>query len=129
MQAASIQWILKITAFTLLLASIGWLGELVFPGPWFHRHFWSVLLFFALLTGVTGLLALRLMRSEMFHSVSVILGTTVLRLLLSIGFVFLILLPGDENLLWFVIDFFLIYLLYLLFDMYGLISNLRLHSK
>jgi hypothetical protein len=129
MQGATIRWILKISGFTLLLALVGGLGQAFFPGPWFHRHFWTVLLFFALLTGGTGVLALRLMRLETFHSVSVILGTTVLRLLLSIGFVFLILLPGDENLLWFVIDFFMIYLLYLLFDMYGLITNLRLHSK
>jgi hypothetical protein len=69
------------------------------------------------------------MKLEAFTSVSVILGMTIIRLFCCIIFVFFILWLGHENLLWFVVDFFVIYLLYLLFDMYGLITNLRLHSK
>ncbi|MDN3687969.1 hypothetical protein [Cyclobacterium jeungdonense] len=129
MNSLQIKGLVKIIVFTLLLALIAAVGQALFPGPWFHRHFWSMVLFFAILTGSTGVLATKLMKLETFNSVSVILGITVLRLLFSIGFVFIILWAGDENLLWFVVDFFIIYLLYLLFDMYSLITNLRLHSK
>ncbi|WP_162340984.1 hypothetical protein [Cyclobacterium salsum] len=129
MKSLQIKGLVKITVFTLLLALIAAGGQVLFPGPWFHRHFWAMLLFFAVLTGSTGVLATLLMKLETFNSVSVILGITVLRLLFSIGFVFIILWAGDKNLLWFVVDFFIIYLLYLLFDMYSLITNLRLHSK
>ncbi len=129
MKSLQIKGLVKTTLFTLLLALIAAGGQALFPGPWFHRHFWAMLLFFAVLTGSTGVLASLLMKLETFNSVSVILGITVLRLLFSIGFVFIILWAGDENLLWFVVDFFIIYLLYLLFDMYSLITNLRLHSK
>ena len=115
--------------FSLLLFSIIWLIEQLFPGPWLHSLIYPILLFFAVLTGVTGFLAAKLMKLESFTSVSVILGTTIVRLICCILFVFLILWEGHENLLWFVVDFFIIYLLYLLFDMYGLITNLRLHSK
>lgn len=120
---------LGLVFFTLFLFAIIWLIEQVFPGPWLHSLIYTILLFFAVLTGLTGLLAEKLMKLEAFTSVSVILGMTIIRLFCCIIFVFFILWLGHENLLWFVVDFFVIYLLYLLFDMYGLITNLRLHSK
>ncbi|AKP50500.1 hypothetical protein CA2015_1048 [Cyclobacterium amurskyense] len=121
--------LLGLLYFTVFLAVIVWLIEQFLPGPWLHTLVYSILFFFAVLTGVTGFLAGKLMKLETFTSVSVILGTTIIRLICCIVFVFLILWQGHENLLWFVVDFFIIYLLYLLFDMYGLITNLRLHSK
>lgn len=120
---------LSLLSFTFLLASIIWLFQQLLPGPWLHILIYPILFFFAVLTGVTGFLAGKLIKLETFTSVSVILGTTIIRLLCCILFVFLILWLGQKNLLWFVVDFFIIYLLYLLFDMYGLITNLRLHSK
>lgn len=119
----------KLFWFSLALFLLTGALEAVFPGPWWHEQIWAMLIFFTILTGILGLLAVKLMTLEMFNAVSVILGVTVIRLVCSIGFVFLILWGGDENLLWFVVDFFIIYLLYLLFDIYGLITNLRLHSK
>tara|TARA_R110000868_G_scaffold332060_2_gene593070 strand:+ start:65932 stop:66321 length:390 start_codon:yes stop_codon:yes gene_type:complete len=121
--------LLGLVFFSLLLFAIIWFIELVYPGPWVHTLIYTILLFFAVLTGVTGFLAEKLMKLEAFTSVSVILGMTIIRLFCCIIFVFFILWLGHENLLWFVVDFFVIYLLYLLFDMYGLITNLRLHSK
>lgn len=123
------QIVIKLFWFSLTLFLLTGALEALFPGPWWHQKVWAMLSFFTLLTAVIGLLALKLMKLEIFNAVSVILGVTVIRLLGSIGFVFLILWQGDENLLWFVVDFFIIYLLYLLFDIYSLIANLRLHSK
>jgi len=36
---------------------------------------------------------------------------------------------GVGNILWFAVVFFIIYLLYLLFDIYTFITNLRPHSE
>ncbi len=123
------QMVVKLILFSLALFLLTGVLKILFPGPWWHQKIWAMLTFFTLLTAMIGFLAVKLMKLEIFNAVSVILGVTVIRLLGSIGFVFLILWQGDENLLWFVVDFFIIYLLYLLFDIYSLIANLRLHSK
>lgn len=57
------------------------------------------------------------------------LGAIGIRLLGSIGFVAVMLFLGQENLILFVINFFVVYLFYLLFDIYMLIANLRPNSK
>jgi O-antigen/teichoic acid export membrane protein len=119
----------RLLTLTVVLAFITLMAEVFFPGKWIHDKIWHIILFFAVLTTITGVVSEKLMKREEFNSVSVILAAVVFRLLCSIGFVFLILWQGDENILWFVVDFFMIYLLYLLFDIYGLITNLRLHSK
>jgi hypothetical protein len=121
--------LINLCIFTLVLAFVVWLTAQLLPGPWLHTLIYPILIFFAMLTAATGFLAGKLLKLETFTSVSVILGTTIFRLICSVLFVFYILWQGHENLLWFVVDFFVIYLLYLLFDMYGLMANLRLHSE
>ncbi len=119
----------RLIIFTLLISVFIYIMILLIPGPWFHDRVWQILLFFATLTLVTSVLAEKFMGKNELNSVAVILGTAVFRLLGSIVFVFVVLWKGYENILWFVVDFFIIYLLYLLFDIYSLITNLRLHSK
>lgn len=119
------QWALFTLLLTLVVVALKWaLGE-----PYIHQKIAAIIVFFSLLTLLTGMLSIILLKKDEFNSVSVILGSTVLRLILSLFFVFILLWGGDENILWFVINFFAIYLLYLLFDIYSLITNLRLHLK
>jgi hypothetical protein len=119
------QWAL----YTLCLVGVlALLGQLL-GQPYVHQKITALMVFFSLLTLLTGMLSIALLKNDKFNSVSIILGSTVLRLILSLLFVFILLWGGDENILWFVINFFIIYLLYLLFDIYGLITNLRLHLK
>src|SRR5690606_41332139 len=75
------------------------------------------------------LLALYLLEISKENSVMILLGLGVLRVTASLAFIFLILWTGVGNILWFVVDFFMIYLLYLLFDIYTFITNLRPHSE
>ena len=119
----------RLIIFTLLISVFIYVMILIFPGPWFHVRVWQILLFFATLTLLTSVLADKLLEKNELNSVAVILGAAVFRLLGSIVFVFVVLWEDYENILWFVVDFFIIYLLYLLFDIYSLITNLRLHSK
>ncbi|WP_209332286.1 hypothetical protein [Lunatimonas salinarum] len=109
----------------LMIAALQWL----LPGPWMHPQVWTITVFFAILTGLTGIFSIHLLKNDKLNSVSIILGSTVFRLIVSLLFVFVLLWGEDENLLWFVVNFFIIYLLYLLFDIYSLITNLRLHLK
>lgn len=109
----------------LAIVALQWLA----PGPWIHHQVWAITVFFALLTAITGMFSIHLLKNDKLNSVSIILGSTVFRLIVSLLFVFVLLWGEDENLLWFVVNFFTIYLLYLLFDIYSLITNLRLHLK
>jgi hypothetical protein len=81
------------------------------------------------LTWLTGIFTHYLLSISKENSVNILLGAIGIRLLGSIGFVAVMLLLGQENLILFVINFFVIYLFYLLFDIYMLIANLRPNSK
>ena len=96
---------------------------------WVHEKAPWIILFYFALTWVTGLFALYLLQISKENSVMIILGAGVLRVAGSLAFVFLILWIGIENILWFVVNFFIVYLLYLLFDIYTFITNLRPHSE
>nr|MBI1231447.1 hypothetical protein [Cytophagales bacterium] len=121
--------LLQLLIGTMLLASLIYLLREFFPGRYIHDKVWAVLLFYSLLTAVTGVVSIHFLGKDKLNSVSVILGSAVFRLLVSLVFVLIALWGGDENILWFVVNFFTIYLLYLLFDIYSLITNLRLHLK
>lgn len=115
--------------FTLLLGLFLAILKGILPHPYIHDKIWAILIFLAIATLLTSMLSIVLLKNDEFNSVSFVLGSTVLRILLSLLFVIVSLWGGDENILWFVLDFFTIYLLYLVFDIYSLITNLRLHLK
>ncbi len=94
-----------------------------------HNNIWWIILFYALLSVGSGSISEKLLKKKKYNSVTVLIGGVVFRLMASLAFVFVMLFFGVENILWFVVNFFTVYLLYLLFDIYGLITNLRLHLK
>ena len=114
---------------TVMLGALVYFMQLVLPGRWIHEKIWAILIFYSLLTALTGIVSIHFLKKDKLNSVSVILGGAVFRILVSLVFVLVALWGGDENILWFVVNFFTIYLLYLLFDIYSLITNLRLHLK
>lgn len=118
-----------LTVLTLVLCGVVFILNSVWPGPWIHAKIWWIILFYSILTGVTGMISIHLLKKDKLNFASTILGSAVFRLIFSLAFVFIVLWAGDENILWFVVNFFAIYLLYLLFDIYSLITNLRLHLK
>ncbi len=120
---------LQLLVGTILLAGLIYFLQQAFPGNWIHEKIWAMILFYFLLAVISGLASIHFLKKDKLNSVSIILGSTVFRLLVSLTFVLVALWGGDKNLLWFVINFFTIYLLYLLFDIYSLITNLRLHFK
>ncbi len=119
----------KVIVFTLVVAGTILLLQNTLEPFWIHEKIGAVVWFYFWLTLVSGLLAHYFLNLSEDNSVPILLGTGLVRLLGSLGFVFAVLWMGAENILWFVVDFFIIYLLYLLFDIYTFITNLRPHSE
>ncbi len=61
--------------------------------------------------------------------VTIILGSTALRMVLSIILLIILLLRDPEERLILIVNFFIVYLSYLLFEIYSIITNLRTFSK
>jgi hypothetical protein len=119
---------LKLLVFSLLIAGIIYLLQEFIKPEWVHETMWIILSFFVVLTWLTGMFTHYLLELSKENSVSIILGGIGIRFLASVGFVAILLFMGVENLILFVVNFFIIYFFYLLFDIYTLISNLRPNS-
>jgi len=119
----------QLIVLSLILAGAVLLLQDVAGSQYIHETTLWVVLFYFVLTWLTGLLALYLLEISKENSVMILLGVGVLRITGSLAFVFLILWMGIENILWFVVNFFTVYLLYLLFDIYTFITNLRPRSE
>ncbi|PRY89217.1 hypothetical protein CLW00_103339 [Mongoliibacter ruber] len=113
----------------MLLAGIIFLLESFLEPNWIHEKVWVILSFFVILTWLTGMFSHYLLSISKENSVNILLGAIGIRLLASIGFVAVMLILKVENIIWFVVNFFVIYFFYLLFDIYGVMANLRPNSK
>jgi hypothetical protein len=119
----------KLFFFSLLIAGIIYLLQEFIRPDWVHETMWIILSFFVLLTWLTVMFSHYLLEVSKENSVNILLGAMAIRFLASIGFVAILLFIGAENLILFVVNFFVIYFFYLLFDIYTLISNLRPNSN
>jgi hypothetical protein len=120
---------INLILLALLILGAAYLIEEVFGLQWIHESIKKITVFFLILTWLTGIFTHYLLSISKENSVNILLGAIGIRLLGSIGFVAVMLLLGQENLILFVINFFVIYLFYLLFDIYMLMANLRPNSK
>ncbi|SNS08712.1 hypothetical protein SAMN06295967_10385 [Belliella buryatensis] len=120
---------IRILLLTLVLAGVIYMFQNYIQPAWIHDSIWKILSFFALLTWVTGTFVHYLIKLSKENSPNILLGATAIRFLASLGFIVIYLFLDVENIILFVINFFIIYLFYLIFDIYGLIANLRPHSK
>ncbi len=119
----------KILGFTLLIGGAIYLLETFLKQEWVHEAIWKILSFFFLLTWFSGMFVQYLIKLSKENSPNIIIGATGIRFLASAGFVAVVLILGVENKILFVVNFFIIYFLYLLFDIYALMANLRPNSK
>lgn len=96
---------------------------------WVHPRVWQIIVFYFGLMLVSGQLIQFLLKQSKENSAAIVLGATIFRFLASLIFIAVCLFTKIDNKILFFADFFVIYLLYLLFDIYSLIANLRPHSK
>jgi hypothetical protein len=94
-----------------------------------HESIWSIFGFVAglayFLTVVTRWLYLK----SPENLLSLKLLGMIIRILSSLGFIGILVVLGLENIILFIANFFLIFLFYMIFDIYIFISNLRPISK
>ena len=94
-----------------------------------HESIWSIFGFVAglayFLTVVTRWLYLK----SPENLLSLKLLGMIIRILSSLGFIGILVVLGLENIILFIANFFIIFLFYLIFDIYIFISNLRPISK
>ena len=94
-----------------------------------HESIWSIFGFVAglayFLTVVTRWLYLK----SPENLLSLKLLGMIIRILSSLGFIGILVVLGLENIILFIANFFLIFLFYMIFDIYIFISNLRPNSK
>ena len=110
----------------LLAALIFILQQLEGAERLIHTQVWGIMIFsviLALIIVVMNHWGLKNLDPQ--SRTNLFLGTTVLRLLLSMGFIGITLFVGIENQILWVADFFAIYLFYLVFEIYTILTNLR----
>ena len=95
-------------------------------GKYLHDQIWGIVIFSALLgILVAGIAGWGLSAFDAQSRPNVFLGITVLRMLLSMGFIGIVLFVGIEDRILWVADFFGVYLFYLVFEILTILSNLR----
>lgn len=114
--------------FSVLVASlIGILG-LIFP-QLIHEKIWNIYFFILILSFVISIMSGLLLKSFSENFFNIMVLGTVLRFIASLVFITIVVLPGIQNIILFIGDFFMIFLFYLVFDIYAFLSNLRPISK
>ncbi|MFL0684345.1 hypothetical protein CLV31_1276 [Algoriphagus aquaeductus] len=94
-----------------------------------HTSIWSIFGFVAGLSYLVSALALWLYKKSPENFLQIKLLGMVIRILSSLGFIAILVVMGVENIILFIVNFFILFLFYLTFDIYTFISNLRPISK
>ncbi len=126
MQSRGKQIFISLIVSTVLAGVVYGLQQMESTQQFIHEKVWSIIIFSAILgliVVIIGDWGLRNMDAQ--SRPNLFLGLTVLRLLLSMGFVGIVLFVGIEDRVIWVANFFAAYLFYLVFEIYSILSNLR----
>lgn len=122
------KFILRLAGFSLLIAIA--LQLLLSTKSWFSTDVWGAFTFFVLLTLVIHLLSVRaLAMSSVKNSMSIIFGTLFFRLFASFGYLIIYLVVTGKKDVPYTVTFLILYLLFTIFEIYHLVTNLRPDSK
>lgn len=114
--------------FSGFLVGLILLVQLISP-EWVHVKIWKIYFFMLILSLILGILSSFLLKtfSENFFNIA-ILGM-VIRFIGSLVFIIALIWPILPNIMLFIANFFVIFLLFLIFDIYAFLSKLRPISK
>jgi hypothetical protein len=94
-----------------------------------HEEIWSIFGFVAGLSYLLGVVTQWLYTKSPEYFIHLKLLGMLIRILSSLGFIGILVALDLENIILFIANFFIIFLFYLIFDIYYFISNLRPNSK
>jgi len=118
----------KYLVMSLLLGGIILLLQFLLP-QLIHSTIWIIFGFMAGLSYLLGVVTGWLYRQSPENLLSLKLLGMVIRILSSLGFIGILAVLELENIILFIANFFIIFLFYLIFDIYIFISNLRPISR
>ena len=110
--------------FCLLILLLGWLLP-----PTIHTEIWKILSFLAISSYLIGIMSIWLLKGSSENLLQIKMLGMILRIIASLSFIGIMVFMGIENVLLFVVDFFILFLFYLVFDIYTFLANLRPISK
>ncbi|RIW16230.1 hypothetical protein D0X99_07620 [Algoriphagus lacus] len=113
---------------TVALVLLVFILQLVFPVI-IHSKIWEIVGFMAILSFLISLLNSFLLKTLPDNFFQIMVLAMILRFIASLVFIGLEVWPGMENIILFIADFFIVFLFYLVFDIYAFLSNLRPISK
>lgn len=116
---------LKTILITIFLGIVFFLAPHLGTSHWFHLYFKFILVFFVAIGFFNAQLVQRAFTNNREKFIPLFLSTVVIRLILSILFVGTFVLLHISNARLFILDFFVTYLLYTSFEIYGLYANLH----
>ncbi|MEQ9437647.1 MAG: hypothetical protein RIG62_01320 [Cyclobacteriaceae bacterium] len=111
----------------LLCAIIIGLQQIQFPYVHPTAIYWVP--FFFVINALASFITFGALRQDQQKLILVYLATTVFRLLISVAVIFFALTHGVSDRITFVINFAIVYLAFLGFEIYGLLTNLRAHLE
>jgi hypothetical protein len=119
---------IRFLLLSLAIAVLIGVLSLVLPAV-IHAEIWNIYIFLLIFSFLISLLNGFLLKSfgENFFQIMVL--AMILRFIGTIVFIGVAVWPSMENIILFIADFFIIFLFYLVFDIYAFLSNLRPISK
>lgn len=120
---------LKLTGFTLGIALLLFLLKHFTATPLVHDSYMSLLLFMYLLSLASSVFVLYGVRNHREQFNAFFFPAMIFRLFASIIYIVVVVLMGLEHPLFFVLDFFVLYLFFQVFEITSLMTNLRSHLE
>lgn len=117
-----------IIVYTLLVSLTVIFLNYMKPG-WIYHYIWILLLFFFILTTLVVWVIDYTYKKFRKKFIQAYFGIMAIRLIISLAFAIIFILKDRENVLVFGINFLIMYLLFLGFEIYNIITNLRTHFK
>ncbi len=118
----------RFLSFSVLIAALIWIFQSFLPHI-IVNSVWAVFLFVLILSYLVSFTSIWLYKKSPENFLQIKLLGMVIRILAALAFITTWVIGGEENIILFISNFFVLFLFYLVFDIYTFISNLRPISK
>jgi len=118
----------KFLSFSILIAGLILIFRLFLPQI-VVNSIWAVFLFVSILSYLVSSTTNWLYKKSPDNFLQIKLLGMVIRILAALTFIATWVIGGEENIILFISDFFVLFLFYLVFDIYTFLANLRPISK
>ena len=124
LQNKHLRFVVSTAALVVLILIL----QFLFPAL-IHVKIWEIVGFMALLSFLISLLNSFLLKTLPDNFFQIMVLAMILRFIASLVFIGVEVWPQMENIILFIADFFIVFLFYLVFDIYTFLANLRPISK